>query len=146
MRIAAIAFLLGTLGLTACNSSNDAILAPNVLTGTFVLQTVNDVPLPATVVDSVNPPLRIEALAGTITINANGTFAETTTFRQTLSGVISTRIVTCSGTYRVVEATFEFSEKVDGTDCGRTFTGVVSGTALSASVLGVVAMFRTPLP
>ena len=79
MRITAIALLLGTLGLAACDDSNDPIIVPNVLTGTFTLQTVNGAPLAAAVIDSANPALRIDALSGTITINANGTFTDVTT-------------------------------------------------------------------
>ena len=95
------------------------------------------------VVDSANPPLRIDALSGSITINANNTFADVTSFRQTLSGVVSTRTVTCTGTYTVVGTVFQFVEPTPAPDCGRTFTGVVLGTTLTASVLGVPAVFTT---
>ena len=52
--------LIGTLCLAACDDSSDIILIPLTRTGTFVLQTVNNQALPATVVDSVSPPLRID--------------------------------------------------------------------------------------
>ena len=141
MRVAVIALLLGTLGLAACDDSGDVIILPNALTGTFVLQTVNGQALPAVVVDSANPPLRIDALSGSITINAGNTFADVTSFRQTLRGVISTRTVTCTGTYMVVGTVFRFVELTPAPDCGRTFTGVVLGNTLTASVLGVPAVF-----
>jgi hypothetical protein len=143
MRLIAIAVLLGTVGLIACDDNNDVTIGPNVLTGTFALQSVNGVALPAVVVDSANPPLRLDALSGAITITNNNSFTDVTTFRRTLGGIVSTRTVTCAGTYTVVGAVFEFVEAATVPDCGRTFTGVVQGTALNASVLGVAAMFTT---
>src|SRR6185295_12055911 len=100
MRTRAIALLAGLLGLAACDASNNVTIVPNSLTGTFVLQTVNGAALPAVVIDSANPALRIDALSGAITINGNNTFSDVTSFRQTLRGVVSTRTVTCTGTYR----------------------------------------------
>jgi hypothetical protein len=143
MRLTAIALLLGTIGFAACNDSNDPTIVPNVLTGTFALQTVNDVALPAVVVDSANPPLRLDAVSGAITINSNNTFSDVTTIRQTLGGVVSTRTVTCTGTYTVVGTVFEFVEVTPAPNCGRTFSGIVLGTTLNASVLGVPAVFAT---
>jgi hypothetical protein len=141
VRVAVLALLLGTLGLAACDDNNNVTIAPNALTGTFVLQTVNDQALPAVVVDSANPPLRIDALSGSITIDAGNTFVDVTSFRQTLRGVVSNRTVTCSGTYTVVGTVFRFVELTPAPDCGRTFTGVVLGNTLTASVLSVPAVF-----
>jgi hypothetical protein len=144
MRLKTVALLLGTLGLAACDNSTDLTVVPNVLTGTFALQTVNSVALPAVVVDSANPALRIDALSGAITIGVNNTFSDITTIRQTLAGVVTTRTVTCSGIYTVVGTVFQFVEATPTADCGRTFTGVVLGTTLNASVLDVPAVFAVP--
>lgn len=141
MRIIAVGLLLGALGLAGC-ANNDTVIPPNALTGRFNLQAVNGTALPAVVVDSANPALRIDALSGAIVVNANDTFTDVTSIRQTLRGVTSTRTVTCSGTYTVVGTVFDFVEAAT-TDCGRTFTGVVSGTTLNASVLGIPAVFTT---
>src|SRR5262245_21026880 len=132
MRITVIALLCGTLSLAACDDSHDPTVVPNALTGVFVLQTVNGASVPAVVVDSANPALRLDAVSGSITINANNTFVDVTVFRQTLRGVVSTRTVTCAGTYTVVGTVFEFVETTTVVDCGRIFTGVVLGTTLSA--------------
>jgi hypothetical protein len=142
MRITIVRILIGALGLASCGTG-DVTIVPNVLTGTFALQTVNGVAIPAVVIDSANPALRLDALTGSITINANNTFSDITSFRQTLRGVVSTRLVTCTGTYRVVGTVFEFVEVTVAPDCGRTFTGVVLGTTLTTSVLGVPAVFGT---
>ena len=143
MRISAIALVLGTLAFAACDDNNGVTVVPNVLTGTFLLQTVDSHALPAAVVDSANPPLRIDVLSGTITINPNNTFVDVVAIRQTLRGVISTRTVTCTGTYTVVGTVFEFVETAPTPDCSRTFTGVVLGTTLNASVLGFPAVLTT---
>jgi hypothetical protein len=139
MRIATTAVLLATLCL-AC-SDTDPAFAPSALTGPFILQSVNSAVLPAAVIDSANPPLRLDALSGAITVEANNVFTDVTSFRQTLGGVISTRTVSCAGTYTAVGNVFQFVETAPTPECGLTFTGVVSGSTLTASVLGVPAVF-----
>jgi hypothetical protein len=141
MRIAAISLLLATLCLGACDDTNDVIIVPIARTGTFILQTVNGQALPAVAVDSVSPPLRIEVLSGAITINANNTFADNATFRQTLGGTVTTRSVICAGTYTIVSNTLTFTESGPSPDCGRTFSGVLTGTTLTASILGATAVY-----
>jgi hypothetical protein len=140
MRIRSFAMLLGTLGLVACNDTDPAF-APSAFSGPYVLQSINDVAIPAVVIDSANPALRLDALSGTITIKADNTFTDVTTLRQTLAGVVSTRTVNCGGTYTAVGNVFQFVESGPPPGCGFTFTGVVSGATLTASVLGVPATF-----
>ncbi len=141
MRTTAIALLFGTLGLAACNTGNDLGFTPSALTAPYVLQTANGAALPAVVFDSASPPLKLEAVAGVITIKPNNVFSDVTTFRQTLGGVVSARTVSCIGTYNAVGNVFEFVETGPLPDCSRTFTGVLSGTTLTASVLGAPAVF-----
>lgn len=141
MRIAALTALIGTLCLAACDNSSDIILIPLSRTGTFVLQTVNNNGLPATVVDSVSPPIRIDVTSGAITLTATNAFTDVFAFRQVIGGVISTRTVSCTGTYTVAGNDFTFTEAVVAPSCGRTFTGRLNGDVLSSSVLGVPAVF-----
>ncbi len=141
MRSIAIALLLGTLGFVACTSNdNNVVGTPSAPNAPFALQTVNGAALPAVVFDSANPPLRLDALSGAITIGPANVFSDVTTFRQTLGGVVSTRTVTCTGTFNAVGNVFEFMEGA-APDCGLTFTGVLSGATLTASVLGAPAVF-----
>jgi hypothetical protein len=141
MRSIAIGLLLATLGFAACSDNDNLVVTPSTPNRVFTLQTVNGAAVPAVVFDSANPPLRLDALSGAITINPNNVFSDVTTFRQTLGGIVSTRTVTCAGTYTAVGNVFEFVEAGIGPDCGLTFSGVLSGTALTASVLGVPALF-----
>jgi hypothetical protein len=135
MRIAALGLLIGSLCLAACDDTNDVILVPLGRTGTFTLQTVNGQALPVTIADSVSPPLRIDVLSGAITIADNFTFTDVTTFRQTLAGTVSTRSIARTGTYTVAGNQFTFVEDA-ATDCGRSFTGIMTGTTLRASLVG----------
>jgi hypothetical protein len=141
MRIPALTALIGILCLAGCDDSSDIILIPLSRTGTFVLQTVNNHGLPATVVDSINPAVRIDVTSGAITITATNAFTDVFAFRQTRGGIISTRTVSCTGTYTVDGNDFTFVEAVVAPDCGRTFTGRLSGNVLSSSVLGIPAVF-----
>ena len=49
--------------------------------------------------------------------------------------------MTCTGTYTVVGNTFTFVETTLAPDCGRTFTGVLNGTTLRASLFGLPAVY-----
>lgn len=124
MRSIAIALLLGTLGFVARTNDDNLIFTLSALNGPFALRTVNGTAVPAAVFDSANPPLRLDALAGAITVKPNNAFSDVTTFRQTLRGVVSTGTVTCTGTYTAVGNVFEFVEAGATPDCGFTFTGV----------------------
>jgi hypothetical protein len=141
MRSTGIALLFGTVGVAACTLDRGPVFAPSALSGPFALQTVNGAALPAAVFDSANPAVRLDALSGVITIKPANAFTNVTTFRQTVGAVISTRTVTCVGTYTAVGNVFQFVEAPSGQDCGLTFTGVLSGAALTASVIGAPAVF-----
>jgi hypothetical protein len=139
MRVRPFVLLLFVLVIAACGT--DPTIPPSALNVPFRLQTLNGVAIPAAVFDSANPPVRLDALSGTITIKPDNTFIDVTTFRQTVGGVGSTRTASCTGTFTSVGNVFEFKEVGFADVCGLTFTGVLSGSSLSASVLGVPAVF-----
>ena len=141
MRIAAIALLAGSLCVAACDdSSNLNFVTPLNALGTFTLVTVNGNALPAVIVDSVSPPLTIRALSGQIVINANNTFTDLAGLEQTLGGIVTTSSRSCTGTWTSTGNTFTFVE-ASTTNCGRTFTGILNVRTLTASILGVPAVF-----
>ena len=143
MRAKAIAFVLGAMTLAACD---DGDLTNVVIAGvdrTFILQSANGMSLPALLVDSISPPLRIDVLSGSITLRPDGTFEDVTDFRRTV-GTIATNVhVVCPGTYLVSGTTIAFAET--GTEgCRDRFDGILSGNAgntLSASIRGVRLVF-----
>jgi hypothetical protein len=134
-----LALLFGAVVLAACES--DPTIPPSTLNVPFVLQTVNGALLPAAVFDSATPSVRLDALSGAITIRGNNTFTDVTTFRQISGGIVSTKTATCTGTFASVGNVFQFMEAGPADGCGHTFTGVVSGVSMTASVLGVPAVF-----
>jgi len=140
MRIAAMALLVGSLFVAACDDSNDLNFVPGNVFGTFTLVTVNGNPLPAIVVDSVSPPLTIRALSGQIVLNANNTFSEVAGLEQTVGSIITTSTRSCNGTWSSTGNTLTFVEAAT-TNCGRTFTGILNAGTLTASILGVPAVF-----
>ena len=143
MRIAAaIAFLAGSLCLAACDNVDENFVIPFTRVGTFELQTANGLALPAILVDSVSPPLRIEAVSGNVVINADNTFSDAVLLRQTLGGVVTTQTVSCSGTFTVAGNVLTFSEVPDGNLCGETFTGTLVGRTLTATIRDVVGVFQ----
>lgn len=145
MRIAALTLLLGSLGLAACNDSNDTnndvIVAPGIRAGTFILQTVDGHELPAIVLDSISPTLLVEATSGAIAIGSNNDFVDVIRFRLTLGDVVSTRTITCDGTFTVSGDTLRLAESGSGDGCGRSFTGVLRGNSLASSVRGLPAIY-----
>jgi hypothetical protein len=141
MRITTTAVVLATLALAACSMGSDLEFLPSTLDAPFILQSVNGAALPAVVVDSAIPSLRLDAVSGVITIKPNNIFTFVTTFRQTQGNLVSTQTVSCAGTYTAVGLVFQFVEAALPPNCGITFSGVVSGTALNTTVLGVPAVF-----
>jgi len=139
MRNATVVLLFATLAVAACES--DTTLAPDLVNVPFRLQSVNGALIPAALFDSATPPVRVDALSGAITLRPDNTFTDVTTLRQTVAGVASNRTVACDGTFASVGLVFEFTETAATPECGRTFSGVVSGSSLAASVLGVPAVF-----
>ena len=141
MRIAAIALLAGSLCVAACDDSNNLnFVTPLNALGTFTLVTVNGNALPAVVADTVSPPLTITALSGSIVINANNTFSDVVALEQNVGGIITNSTRSCTGTWTSTGNTLTFVEAATS-GCGRTFTGILNGRTLTASVLGVPAVF-----
>ena len=85
--------------------------------------------------------VKIAVVSGSIVISANNTFTNATTFAETRGTITSTRAITCAGTFTVVTNSFTFVETTVAPNCGRTFTGVLTGNTLTASILGVPAVF-----
>jgi hypothetical protein len=141
MRLASIALLLGTLALGACDDDDLNLIVPFPVTGTFLLQSANGSPLPATIETTASPPLQVLVLSGSIVINSNGTFSNTGSFRQTLSGVVSTFTVNCTGTFSVSGNTITFVEAASSANCGDTFTGTQNGNTLTTTLNGVPAIY-----
>lgn len=141
MRMAPLAALvLGAVCLTGCDDDFDNLVILPSTTGTFTLTSANGAALPATIVDSVTPPLRVEVLSGHLILRADGTFEDAVEFRNTIGGVESIDTVVCRGTYFVSSTTITFNEDDVG-DCGESFIGLLNGNTISATLRGVAYVF-----
>ncbi|HEY7189422.1 MAG TPA: hypothetical protein VH559_03210 [Gemmatimonadaceae bacterium] len=147
MRIAAMAALVGSLCVAACNDSDNLnFVTPLGTPGTYTLVLVNGQALPAILTTTVSPPVTTTALSGQIVINADNTFSSVVALQNNVGGIISTSTRACSGTWTSTGSrtgvTITFIETAT-TNCGLTFTGVLgSVNTLTTSILGVPATFR----
>lgn len=146
MRLAALGLLFGLVGLASCNDQNDLNLIPtvnNVLIGTFGLRAVNGFRVPTPVLDSSFAPDTVIIQSGSITINVDNTFSDAVGFLENLNGVGIQRTISCGGTYSRNGTFFTFVENLSVPNCGRTFTGVVTGPTLQSFVRGIPALYST---
>jgi hypothetical protein len=105
--------------------------------GTYTLVAVNDMPLPAVVLETST--LVGEILSGTIVIRADSTFTETRQARITSNGVASTTNGTTNGTFSISAGTATF--RVSGTT-PTTYTGSFGPGTLTATVQGTVLKYQ----
>jgi hypothetical protein len=137
MRAKAIALFIGAMTLAACNDGDLTNVVIAGVDGTFILQSANGMSLPALLVDSVSPPLRIDVLSGSITLRPDGTFQDVTDFRRTVGTIVTNVHVICPGTYLVSGASIAFAE-TGAEGCRDQFVGTLSGgNTLTASIRGV---------
>jgi len=144
---AVLAMLVGAVGLAACNDSDFVAFVPvvnNTLIGTFALRTVLGNRVPTAVLDSALSPDTVIVQSGAITINTDNTFSDVVAFQEVLNGVTLQRTISCRGTYSRDATVFTFTEILEIPNCGRIFTGVVTGQVLSASIKGgIPAQYST---
>lgn len=118
-RFAALALLL-VLGACADPTFNDS----QDHVGVYTMATVNGGGLPATL--SSNDSLQIEVTGGSVSLEADHTFAERATFRVTEDGVASSENELVVGHYTRRGDVFD----LDGTD-GTTLRAVRDGSTLT---------------
>ena len=128
MNSKAFGTLLGVLLLGACGGDSTGVNGD--ATGTYTLQSIGGHFLPYTVFTSSTTELTFKS--GSLTINADNTFSETTDFNQTdtSSGqaVVTSATSTCAGTYAQRGNGFTFSESASADpSCGFTYGGSWDG-------------------
>ena len=121
--------LFGVLLLGACGGDSTGVNGD--ASGTYVLQSISTHLLPYTVGTSATTTLTFKA--GTLTINADASFSETTDFDETDtssgSPVVTSGTSTCVGTYSQRGKGFTFSEAASADpSCGFTYGGSWNGT------------------
>ena len=115
----------------ACKDSS----SPDVLAGTYALQSVNSEALPATLAQLGSN--KLEAASGTLVLEADGTFVLTTELRITEDGSISTETATDTGVWEIVgvEITLRDSD-------GRETTGGVNGATVTLVISQVPWLYQ----
>ena len=129
------------LALAACGGSDKSTGPGGTLEGTYALKTINGRALPAVVFQI--PDDKVEITSGSVTMNANNSFSETVTLRETITGSpVEETPITCPGTYTRSGSAITFSEP-ETEDCGGTYTGTwSSGNTLTVNFGGVTGVFR----
>ena len=126
---------VATVSLLGCGGDSTG---PGVASavGTWNLVTVNGSPLPYTVV-LIAPSYRLEIVSDRIVANANGTFNETFTYRETENGTVTTTTESDSGTWTQTNASLTITYS-DGT----TSSAAISGNTITASDVGFVFVYQ----
>lgn len=123
MRRLASVVLTGVL-LTACGDA----FSPGGVSGTYNLESINGNPLPAEIeLPGVFTADRTVIAAGSVTLNADGTYSVSLTWEITEQGITTTDPFTDSGTFTLVEpSTIRFAEAG-----GSETTGTLDGDRLT---------------
>lgn len=125
--ITAAALLTTTL---ACGK-DDGPQAPENVTGKYTLQTVNGNPPPVTLIDFSDQTgsYKLELLGGWVSVNANGTFTEEHSWRETENGVVTSEgPESGSGTYTRNGNTLTFVAATGETTTATYASGVLTVT------------------
>ncbi len=124
------------LVMAGCDSGLSPEIHPARHTGTYVLSTVNGAKLPFIVDELMND--RVEVIAGSIDLNADGTFTDRATFRETRAGEVTTHESATTGTYSREVSIVNFRSG----DQGGTYRASISGTALVIIAEGLRGVYR----
>ena len=129
-----LAVLIGIAIMAACGDSTGP--SETNISGTYELQTINGQNLPFTLL--IVGTYQLEIAAGSVTINANGTYEESTTVREIDGSSTTTTTETSSGTWTRTNNAVTF---VDGED-QTSLTGALSGSTLTFSEEGSTLVYQ----
>lgn len=130
----ALALLAGLIGC----SSDSTTSADTAYLGSYTLISVNSQSVPAVIAQT--PTEKDEIVSGTLTLNANATFAAVLSYRQTISGNVTTVPFAITGTWTRSGNSFELKDTT-----GQTSTATFSNNQLTASItspLAVTLLFK----
>ena len=132
-RLVAVLIVAGIAagGMWACGDSTD----PDSIAGTYNLQTVDGESLP--IILGGGGDNMVELASAFERLNDDGTFLESSTFRLTEDGDVSTDVETSDGSWTQSGTAITFTYTGGG-----TFTGSISGNTLTTTQQGFTLVFR----
>jgi hypothetical protein len=120
--VASVTFLVG------CGSSVDVTAPVSVAAGTYLMTSVNGMPLPANVSDEQSP---VWINSGSLTLELSGKFTSAVTYQRFVDGSSVTISDSCSGTYKRSSKGLDFYEL--GT-CKGVYSATVEGQIVTAQM------------
>jgi hypothetical protein len=127
---------IAALALAACD--DDSTGADVSVEGTYQLQSIAGLTIPAVLINEPTIQYKFEWLASELLIRSNGSFREIDQIRETDQGVVSTQVDTTNGTWTITS-----SNAISLTAEGQTLTGTWDGNQqLSFTSEGVPFVFR----
>ncbi len=116
-----------SIAITSCNDSS----GPEPITGIYTLRTVNAMPLPFTVLSETSGGVtsKVEVTDGSVTLNADNSFASAIAVRQSVGSTATTTSTSTVGTYTAAGSAITFT----GSDGSVTPATLASGTITVAT-------------
>lgn len=133
---------LVAVSITACGGDSTAPDPIAAVAGSYTLTQVNGATPPVTVFQ--NTAGRIEYISGTMTLRTDGSYTETSTLRTIYNSGAAPQVNSLNenGTFTVVGSTLTFSVPPSGGDSGFSYTGAVSGGALTYTYEGMARRYQ----
>jgi Lipocalin-like domain len=123
------------LAMLGCGGDSTGPSASAV--GTWNLQTVNGSGLPYTVIFVASPVYRFEILSDEVVVNADGTYTETSSVRETDGTTVTTSTEQDDGTWTQHGNQIDVTSNADGS----VNTAVISGDKLTLAAQGISAVY-----
>jgi hypothetical protein len=134
MRKALIA--VAAVALLGCGGDSTGPAASAV--GTWNLQTVDNAPLPYTLLFVANPLYKLEILSDTFLVRADGSYTETFTERETDGTTVTTTSDNDTGTWVQNNAALTITSSSDQS----AVSGAISGNTITVNTQGLVLVFK----
>jgi len=130
-----VATLLGAL-LTSGACGGDSPTAPETISGTFTLRSLDGAPLPVVLLQG-DPALTL--VGDTLVMNGNSTYRTAVVLQETSGGQTTTTVEASSGTYVRSGSSLTLTDGQDGT----SVAGAIQGASIVITDQGSTYVFGT---
>ena len=128
---------IATIALIALAGCGDEVTGPTAasLAGTWTLQSVNGLAVPATITGlGAN---RSDAVSGSVVLTAAATYTQTVSIVSYVSGQATPTNPSDAGSFTIIGSTIEFTSSVGGS----SQTATVTGNTMSLTFQGLAVVF-----